>query len=379
MVKGVPTQIRKITTINSHKNKKYFIVTKTHIKKHTNISKVRPALKLISPSSQEKTRIETIFQKAQNSLIEAPLIIQTLSSNGQANSTIQTPITLKKECRTYFQQTETKFFKNYGKTIFSFSKQEEESRIFPMNYLEKHSFSPLLRFRMVDYLHTIILNTHKELETFFLTCFNMDTFLAKTKRNINERNFFLISITSLYISSKIDSIIPFHINECIQISKMFSISPFTEKEIKETEIDIINTVNFKLVSVSSYDFIKTYFADFLTSNNENISKYSMERYISALKNISTYFSKLTLLQTNFHQYNQSYIAIACIIVAYELLTLNSKQMTQTISVYLCKWVNSLIDKVNECNKVKEVYNLLKELLKSKLKTKIAEDTELYYD
>ena len=379
MVKGVPTQTRKITTINSYKNKKYFIVTKTHTKKHPNISKVKPALKLISPSSQEKTRIETIFLKAQNSLIEAPLIIQTLSSNGQTNSTIKTRITVQKECGTYFQQTETKFFKNYGKTIFSLSKQKEESRLFPMNYLEKHSFSQLLRFRMVDYLHTILLNTNKELETFFLTCFNMDTFLAKTKRNINERNFFLISITSLYISSKIDSIIPFHINECIQISKMFSISPFTEKEIKETEIDIINTLNFKLVSVSSYDFIKTYFADFLTNNNENISKYSMERYISALKNISTYFSKLTLLQTNFYQYNQSYIAIACIIVAYELLTLNSKQMTKITSVYLCKWVNSLIDKANECNKVKEVYNLLKELLKSKLKTKISEDTELYYD
>ena len=379
MVKGVPTQTRKITTINSYKNKKYFIVTKTHTKKHPNISKVKPALKLISPSSQEKTRIETIFLKAQNSLIEAPLIIQTLSSNGQTNSTIKTRITVQKECGTYFQQTETKFFKNYGKTIFSLSKQKEESRLFPMNYLEKHSFSQLLRFRMVDYLHTILLNTNKELETFFLTCFNMDTFLAKTKRNINERNFFLISITSLYISSKIDSIIPFHINECIQISKMFSISPFTEKEIKETEIDIINTLNFKLVSVSSYDFIKTYFADFLTNNNENISKYSMERYILALKNISTYFSKLTLLQTNFYQYNQSYIAIACIIVAYELLTLNSKQMTKITSVYLCKWVNSLIDKANECNKVKEVYNLLKELLKSKLKTKISEDTELYYD
>ena len=203
MVKRVSPQITKITTINSHKNKKYFIITKTHIKKPTNISREKLALRLTSPLSQEKTRIETIFQIAQNSLNETPLTIQILSSKGQANSAIQAPITSKIECDTYYQQTEAKLFKNYGETIFSFSKQQEENKIFPINYLAKHSFSPLLRSRMVDYLHTIILNTNKELETFFLTCFNLDTFLSKTKRNINERNFFLISVTSLYISSKI--------------------------------------------------------------------------------------------------------------------------------------------------------------------------------
>jgi hypothetical protein len=160
---------------------------------------------------------------------------------------------------------------------------------------------------------------------------------------------------------------------------MFSVEPFTEKEIKETEIEMLNTLNFECVFVSSYDFIKTYFVDFNLNNFDNISKFQMERHISALETISIYFSKITLLQNCFYQYNQSSIAIVCIIIAYELLTSNSQRITNTTSAYLYKWVNSLIDKVNEKEKIKEIYNEMKELLKSKNKMKLMEDKELFYD
>ena len=105
----------------------------------------------------------------------------------------------------------------------------------------------------------------------------------------------------------------------------------------------------------------------------------MERYVLALENISVFFSKITLLESDFYQFNQSYIAIACIIVGYELLTSNSKNINEKISIYLWNWVHSLINKVNDSKQVKDIYNLLKELLKRKIPTEMGNYQELYYD
>ena len=365
-----------------YKKRKYFQISKAKkYSKPTNpTSKDSDSIQFPVPLSQQPTQIETTtsYSSINNNITETSSPIQTNPINISLQPT-HPKITSKSEWETYYKKEDSKLFKYYGGDIFSSSKKVETTKLLQCTNLTKHTFPLQLRTRMIDYIHTIITNTKKDMESFFFTCFTLDTFLSKTTRIITKRDFFLISITSLYIAFKLHSLIPFHINDCIQISHMFLVEPFTEKEIKETEIEMLNTLNFECVFVSSYDFIKTYFVDFNLNNFDNISKFQMERHISALETISIYFSKITLLQNCFYQYNQSSIAIVCIIIAYELLTSNSQRITNTTSAYLYKWVNSLIDKVNEKEKIIEIYNEMKELLKSKNKMKLTEDKELFYD
>ena len=365
---------------SSSRKKKYFQITKS--KKHLETPAATPkggySSQLCVPLSQQPTQIETTSCSTAHNLTATSSPTQ-LSPTAVSVQPSQPKITSKAEWETYYKKEDSKLFKHYGGDIFSSSKNVEATKLLQCDQLTQHAFPAQLRARMVDYIHTIISNTNKDMESFFFTCFTLDTFLSKTARVLSERDFFLISITSLYIAFKLHSLIPFHINDCIQISHMFSVEPFTEKEIKETEVEMLNTLNFECVFVSSYDFIKTYFVDFSLNNFDNISKFQMQRHISALETISVYFSKITLLQNCFYQYHQSSVAVVCIIIGYELLTSNSQRITNTTSAYLYKWVNSLIDKANDKEKIKEIYNEMKELLKSKIKMKLAEDKELFYD
>jgi hypothetical protein len=370
--------------ISANKQKKYFSIIKVKKnnkpKLHKTILNEKRTLQITSPQlSLENTQAQTISQTTQESSKEQNISIPKLTEIQHEHSSTQVKITSKEEWEKYYKKEDVKLFKNYGHSIFSCSKKVEETTLLSVNNFKRHSFPHFLRLRMVECIHKIILKTNKEMETFFLTFFILDSFLTKTQSILNERMFFLFSVTSLNIASKIESVVPFHINDCIKISHLFSVTPFTENEIKETEIEILNTLNYDFVFVSRYDFIKIYFTDFYLNNLTNITQGKMERYVLALENISVFFSKITLLESDFYQFNQSYIAIACIIVGYELLTSNSKKINEKISIYLWNWVHSLINKVNDQKQVKDIYNLLKELLKRKIPTEMGNYQELYYD
>ena len=271
-------------------------------------------------------------------------------------------IETKKDFIQYYQQEDKNIIRTYGNEIFKYGRFLESIHQIPHTFLKNHQIEHNLRAKIVNYLFELIKVSKTEYQVFFLTVYIMDSFLSKTSKKHHDSEFFLVAFTSLLVSSKLECTKPFTIIDILQLCCKISKSSYTENDIREKETEIMLTLNFDFVNYSAYDFAETFIFDFTSNNSNEIDKFKMKDYVDTLDHICLHLLKVLLLDVEFNKYNQSLIAIACMIISYEILISNYPDITQEISSFLYTWINSLMSETRyPKEKVMEIYHEIKKL------------------
>ena len=213
---------------------------------------------------------------------------------------------------------------NYGEDCYYFNKYLEKTTFkIPDTLLQNHKITSNVRTKMVDWMVEVLSVFDCMDETFFLSINIMDIFFLKTKKIYHNEDIHLIGLTSMFISSKFQEIYPLSLKNFV---KKIAHNMFTENDIKMMEKEILEDIDLEiLVSTSVYDFLKTYFYDFLYNNKELIKMNCDMSVFNEIKLVAKYLSKLVVHYEYFYLFENSMKAIGCIITAIKLVGLYWKE------------------------------------------------------
>jgi len=169
----------------------------------------------------------------------------------------------------------------------------------------------------------------------------MDRFFEKSTSVLADRDVHLVGITSIFIASKFEDVFPIRMKN---VYKKIAFEAFTEVQIKEKEIIILDTIDIaSLYGTSAYEFVKTFFYDFLINNKNKIIDSNTLIYLKLLEHMSLYMIKLILHFENFSSYRMSMLAISSIIVAFDLWRSNYNEADNDQIEFIKSWILFLIE------------------------------------
>lgn len=191
-----------------------------------------------------------------------------------------------------------RLIQQYGNDIYSYSQLIDKYDLLP-KYLSIHNLSNQIRTKMVDWMLEIFNSYSSEPKSFFLAVHILDLFITKTKKILCDEDIHLIGMCSIYIASKMEDIIPLHLSH---IKTKIGHDKFSVKQIQKKEREILLTLDFDLIVVTTYDFIKTYLYDFYVNNKEYITLFDLEKNLLYIENSCFFLSKLIAFSDTFSVY-----------------------------------------------------------------------------
>lgn len=252
------------------------------------------------------------------------------------------PEKIKKNEKYYLSREIALTIEKYGRELFSCVKNNEPRFLIPIDFMDKHNMSKYIRERMVNWMVEVF-NAYKcDPGTFELAVHIMDCFIARTKKKLKDEDIHLIGLTCIYISSKVEDIIPLRMSH---IAKNIGHGTFNEKQIIKKEREIIQTIDFDLFTAGTYDYIMTFFYDLKVNNSPKINDLNGENIINKYLNISIFLSQLLLYSSEFVCYRQSLNALAVLALAFDILKTNIKDMSKDLKNFLTDWVFYVINEM----------------------------------
>lgn len=220
-------------------------------------------------------------------------------------------------------------------------------------FLKRHNISSNSRTKMVGWMMEVFASYSSEPLSFFLAVEIMDNYLQKAKKKYNEKDLHLIGLVSMYLSSKMEDIIPLHM---VHIKKKIGHDKFTENQIIMMERDIINTFDWDIVFITTYDVVKIYLSDFYVNNKDMIHNLKMNIICYDLEVISIFLCKLICLHEAFFKYNKSIMAIGIIIASFDIFRSNYN-INKEAENFLRQWLLFLVKESKfPVDNVTKVYN-----------------------
>jgi len=235
----------------------------------------------------------------------------------------------------YLKRENQVLIHNYGPEMYEYYKYLEKEADIPQGYINPHKFDPSVRTKMVDWMIEVLYAYNSDTPTFFLAVDILDSFIAKTTTVLTNQDIHLIGICSLFIASKTEDIIPLRMSH---VKTKIGHNKFSEKEIKKKEKIILDTINFNIITTSTYDFIRTFIFDFCHNNREFVKLLNMSKHIENFENICIFLSKMICHNEEFTVYSHSLRAIACIVAAFDILRSNSRNLNQDSENFMRQWV-----------------------------------------
>ena len=87
-------------------------------------------------------------------------------------------------------------------------KEEKKAKVF--RFLDRHDrISPKLRARMIDWFVEIVCTFNCHPNTFYMAVKILDMYFAKANSILSTKDLHLLGVTSIYIASKIEDMVPF--------------------------------------------------------------------------------------------------------------------------------------------------------------------------
>lgn len=235
----------------------------------------------------------------------------------------------------YFKRENAKLYSSYGSNIFSFSKYLEEESQIKASTLANHKITPAIRTKMIDWILEVFYAYQCDQPAFFLAVDIMDHYFYKESKVLCDENIHLIGIVSMFIASKMEDLIPLRM---IHVKGKIGHNKFSEDQIKKKEKEILNLLDFNIITVSTYDFVKTIICDLSINNCETIDLLNMSCHIDSFDNVSQFLAKLITLENEFCVYSYSLKGICCIIVSFDIIRSNSKTFTKEMEDFIRQWV-----------------------------------------
>jgi hypothetical protein len=139
-----------------------------------------------------------------------------LNNNIENNENLVEHFTVTNEFQTvdYISRENSVLIRTYGSESYLYIKQMENLGI-NKNFLYKHRINAEIRSKMVDWMIEVLSVYKSETETFFLAVHIMDTFIANCNYILKSEEVHLIGVTSMFIATKFEDIIPIRISSFI--------------------------------------------------------------------------------------------------------------------------------------------------------------------
>jgi len=114
----------------------------------------------------------------------------------------------------YVNRENSVLIRTYGSESYLYIKQMENLGI-NKNFLYKHRINAEIRSKMVDWMIEVLSVYKSETETFFLAVHIMDTFILNCNYILKSEEVHLIGVTSMFIATKFEDIIPIRISSFV--------------------------------------------------------------------------------------------------------------------------------------------------------------------
>lgn len=191
-----------------------------------------------------------------------------------------------------------RLIQQYGNELYAYSQYIDKYDLL-QKYLTKHNLSNQIRTKMIDWMIEIFNSYASEPKSFFLAVHILDSFITKTTKILCDEDIHLIGMCSIYIASKMEDIIPLHL---FHIKTKIGHDKFSAKQIQKKEKEILLALDFDIIVVTTYDFIKTYLYDFYVNNKEHIGHFNLEKHLVYIENTCLFLSRLIALSDAFSLY-----------------------------------------------------------------------------
>jgi hypothetical protein len=248
----------------------------------------------------------------------------------------------KKNEKYYLSREIALTIEKYGREMFSTVKENESKFLVPINFMDRHSLTPSARERMVDWMVEVFSVYKCDPGTFELAVHIMDCYISKSQKILYDEDIHLIGLTCIYISSKVEDIIPLRMSHIV---KSIGHMTFNEKEIMEKEREIIKTIDFDLFTAGTFDYLMTFFYDLKVNNAKKISKFNGILIVEKFMNFSILLSQLLLYSNEFVCYRQSLNSLAVLALAFDILKTNIKNLNKDLKNFLSDWVFYVINEM----------------------------------
>ena len=246
---------------------------------------------------------------------------------------------LSQDNKFYYLERENQHLINiYGTELYDYSKELENECVFK-DLLQRHKVDPSVRTKMVDWMIEVLYAYHSDAPTLFLAVHLFDSYIAKSESVLINNEIHLTGIVCIYLASKMEDLIPLRMSH---VKAKIGHNKFSEKKIREKEKMILQTINFKMITTSTYDFVKTFIFDFYHNNQESIKKLNMYKHIDCFENICLFLSKLMFHNEEFTDYKYSLKAIASIVTAFDILRSHAKDLSKDSENFMRQWVRNFL-------------------------------------
>lgn len=252
-----------------------------------------------------------------------------------------------------------------GSDIYETSRDQEsqyfnqnDNELIFLDILKGHKISSNIRRRLVDWLFEVFVSYKCEDQTIFLTITYMDAYLYKCKKELQNENIHLIGLVCLFIASKMEDMYPIDMKSLVS---RIGHDKYSQNEIKRKEIDILNTLSYRLSDSTILEFIKNFIYDLKFNNRSELKKFKLFEKVNNLEKTSIYIAKLILHFENLSCFKNSLKAIACMIAAYDVIRGN-EEMNQGSNPndFLQNWITFLVMNSRYDEKhISQVYDIIK--------------------
>ena len=220
-------------------------------------------------------------------------IFSTTFMNTEENFGVKNKFTSEE----YKQLLDTFNMIEYGPSILDEYFIEQENI---KNVLEKHSITPQMRLKMVDWMVEIFTIIQTNDVTFFNAVNIMDKYFYKSNISYKPSDLHLIGICSIFIASKFCDINPIRLRFLIE---KIGHGKFNKEEIIKMEENILSTLQYDILKPTIYEFTTFFFEDlfYIYENNFNIKNKTMQNYLKQFIENHSYID-LSLRQYNYKKY-----------------------------------------------------------------------------
>jgi hypothetical protein len=274
----------------------------------------------------------------------------------------------KEKCKNnekYYLSREIAFtVEKYGREMFSTLKENESKFLIPINYMDRHKLTPMARERMVNWMVEVFSVYKCGPGTFELAVHIMDSFISKSKKILFDEDIHLIGLTCIYISSKVEDIIPLRMSHIV---KNLGHCTFSGKVIKREEREIIKTIDFDLFTAGTYDYLMTFFYDLKVNNAKKINDFNGIKVVEKYMDLSILISQLLLYSHEFVCYRALLNSLAVLALDFDILKTNLKNINKNLKDFLHDWVFYIINEMGfTTDAISIVYNKISKFYEKKI-------------
>ena len=282
-----------------------------------------------------KKEIKSKFFLSNNSQNTSKKDVSDISQKNQTK--IEFKIIPPEFIQKYFPTLQiTKIMHIYGSTIFNELLKNEPKYLISSKFLQRHTLSPSLRQRMVDWMIEVFSVYQSDPGTFEMSVRLLDGYLDLTKRVITDNDIHLLGLCCIYIASKIEDVIPL---QMINIVEYIGHNSFSKEQILKKEIEIVNTLKFDLYIVTCRDFVHMLLNDFEINNICDLKKIKGgKEFFYKFKEFSVFLCMLTFYSEELVTYRPSLLCTGVFSLAYDLTCLKIKNCEKSVKKFLHDWI-----------------------------------------